>query len=138
VIALAVYGTLRRGERNAALLGPARSLGSGRIAGRLYVMPRTADRPYAYPALIVDEGAEEGEVVVELLDLVDPDLLTVIDRLEAFDPADPIGSEYVRHEVPIRNATVATPWVYVYNGPRAAMAELIVDGDWVRHSRSRD
>jgi gamma-glutamylcyclotransferase (GGCT)/AIG2-like uncharacterized protein YtfP len=128
--ALAVYGTLRRGEPNASFLDGARYLGAGRIAGRLREMPRTADRAYAYPSLVLD-GA--GEVVVEVYDLADPAMLAAADALEAFDPADAAGSEYVRCRVDLVAGPVATAWVYVYNGPPEAMGRTIPDGDWVAH-----
>ena len=128
--ALAVYGTLRRGEPNDSLLSRARYLGTGRIAGRMSEMPRTAEREYAYPSLILDGS---GEVVIELYELTDPALLDAADALEAYDPADVAGSEYVRRLVPVIDGPVASAWVYVYNGPRDAMGEPIPGGDWVAH-----
>jgi gamma-glutamylcyclotransferase (GGCT)/AIG2-like uncharacterized protein YtfP len=125
---IAVYGTLRRGEPNAALLTGARALGLGRIAGRLHEMPRTAERAYAYPALVLD-GA--GQVIVELYELGDPATLAVIDALEAFDPEDVAGSEYVRRLVDVLDGPVATAWIYEYNGPPEAMGDLVAGGDWV-------
>jgi gamma-glutamylcyclotransferase (GGCT)/AIG2-like uncharacterized protein YtfP len=128
---IAVYGTLRRGEPNAALLSGARDLGVARIVGRLYEMPRTVERAYAYPALVL-EGV--GEVVVELYELGDPATLAVIDALEAFDPEDVAGSEYVRRLVDVLDGPIATAWIYEYNGPLEAMGDLIPDGDWVAHA----
>jgi gamma-glutamylcyclotransferase (GGCT)/AIG2-like uncharacterized protein YtfP len=128
--ALAVYGTLRRGEPNASLLSGARYLGRGRIAGRMREMPRTAEREYAYPSLVL--GAD-GDVVIEVYDLPDPAMLAAADALEAFDPADVDGSEYVRRLVDVVDGPVATAWVYVYNGPPEAMGEPVPDGDWVAH-----
>ena len=128
--ALAVYGTLRRGEPNESFLAGARYLGVGRIAGRLREMPRTAERAYAYPSLILGDG---GDVVIEVYDLPDPAMLAAADALEAFDPADVAGSEYVRRLVDVVDGPVATAWIYVYNGPPEAMGEPIPDGDWVAH-----
>lgn len=128
--ALAVYGTLRRGEPNESLLEGAGYMGVGRIAGRLREMPRTAARAYDYPSLVLDGS---GEVVIELYNLTDPGLLAAIDALEAFDPHDVAGSEYVRCLVPVVNGPVDTAWVYVYNGPPKAMGETIRDGDWIAH-----
>jgi gamma-glutamylcyclotransferase (GGCT)/AIG2-like uncharacterized protein YtfP len=130
---IAVYGTLRRGEPNAALLSGSRDLGVARIVGRLHEMPRTAERAYAYPALVLD-GV--GAVVVELYQLGDPATLAVIDALEAFDPDDVAGSEYVRRVVDVLDGPVATAWIYEYNGPSEAMGDLIADGDWVAHART--
>ena len=127
---IAVYGTLRRGEPNAALLSGARDLGVARIVGRLHEMPRTAERAYAYPALVLD-GV--GAVVVELYQLGDAATLAVIDALEAFDPDDVAGSEYVRRLVEVLDGPVATAWIYTYNGPPEAKGDLIPDGDWVAH-----
>ncbi len=129
-IVLAVYGTLRRGESNDALLTGAEYLGEGWIVGRMREMPRTAAREYAYPSLILGGS---GEVVVELYDLIDPDLLAAVDRLEAFDPADAAGSEYVRTLVDVVDGPVGSAWVYAYNGRPEAMGEPIADGDWVAH-----
>ena len=128
--ALAVYGTLRRGESNDSLLNGARYLGTGRIAGRMREMPRTAAREYAYPSLILDGS---GDVVVELYELTDPAMLEAADALEAYDPADVAGSEYVRRLVPVIDGPVTDAWVYVYNGPPDALGQPIPDGDWVAH-----
>ena len=130
---IAVYGTLRRGEPNAALLSDSRDLGVARIVGRLHEMPRTAERAYAYPALVLEGSDGVGEVVVELYELRDPAPLAVIDALEAFDPEDVAGSEYVRRQVDVLDGPVATAWIYEYNGPSEAMGDLIADGDWVAH-----
>jgi gamma-glutamylcyclotransferase (GGCT)/AIG2-like uncharacterized protein YtfP len=129
-IVLAVYGTLRRGEPNDSLLAGARYLGRARIAGRMREMPRTAERAYAYPSLVLGDG---GEVVIEVYDLPDPAMLAAADALEAFDPADVAGSEYVRCLVEVVGGPVATAWIYVYNGPPEAMGDPIPDGDWVAH-----
>ncbi len=136
--ALAVYGTLRRGERNDSLLRDTRYLGIGRIAGRMREMPRTAAREYVYPSLTLDGDAGAGDVVIELYDVTDPKLLAAADALEAFDPGDVAGSEYVRRAIEVVDGPVASAWVYVYNGPPEAMGDAIPDGDWVAHrARSR-
>jgi gamma-glutamylcyclotransferase (GGCT)/AIG2-like uncharacterized protein YtfP len=130
---IAVYGTLRRGEPNADLLSGARDLGVGRIVGRLHEMPRTAERAYAYPALVLEGVGEVGDVVVEVYELGDPAKLAAIDALEVFDPDDVAGSEYVRRLVDVLDGPVATAWIYTYNGPPEAMGDRIPDGDWVAH-----
>ena len=135
--ALAVYGTLRRGERNDSLLRGARYLGLGRIAGRMREMPRTAAREYPYPSLTLDGEDGAGDVVIELYEATDPDLLAAADALEAFDPGDVAGSEYVRRAIEVVDGPVTSAWVYVYNGPPEAMGETIPDGDWVAH-RARE
>ncbi len=128
--AIAVYGTLRRGEINASYLDGLPDLGTGWIAGRLREMPRSPRRAYPYPALVLD-GA--GRVVVELWRLVRAEALVALDALESYDPADEPGSEYVRRVVAVGGGAVATAWVYVYNGPAEELADEIPDGDWIAH-----
>jgi len=131
-LVLAVYGTLRRGETNSGLLGAARFLGMGRLAGQLRMMPPSAARAYAYPSLVRDEP---GTVVVEIYALADAAALEATDRLEAYDPADETGSEYVRRAATIEEGPVPEAWVYVYNGPRGEMGAAIPDGDWIAQRR---
>jgi gamma-glutamylcyclotransferase (GGCT)/AIG2-like uncharacterized protein YtfP len=129
---LAVYGTLRRGERNAPLLAGAAYLGEGLVAGRLIEMPSNADRAYAYPALV----AAPGDVTVEIYRLADRATLARLDALEGFDPRDEAGSEYVRRSVEIRDGPVRRAWIYIYNGAPDGTGGTVIGGDWVRH-RSR-
>ena len=139
-IVVAVYGTLRRGERNDPFLAGARHLGHGRIRGRIHEIPRSVLRPYAYPALVLDAadggGASETGVVVELYELPDPAALASLDELEAYDPADDAGSEYVRRHVAVDDGPVASAWVYIYNGPASELGARIASGDWVVHGHS--
>src|SRR4029079_18998409 len=95
----------------------------------IHAMPRTADRPYAYPSLVEDA---DGEVVVELYDL-DALTLAAADALEAFAPADETSSEYVRRAVDVRGGPVERGWVYRYHGDPSELGERISDGDWVAH-----
>ena len=132
---LAVYGTLRRGERNAPLLDGATFVGTGRVDGRLHAMPATAAREYGYPCLVAPNGPRDAARVVVELYALDPSRLPAIDQLEAFDPADDDGSEYVRRAVDVHDAPVDRAWVYLYNGPRDAIGPRIDDGDWVAHQQ---
>ena len=136
-IVVAVYGTLRRGERNDPFLAGAHHLGHGRIRGRIHEIPRSAFRAYAYPALVLDAPAPAAAdaVVVELYVLPDDSALAALDVLEAYDPADDTRSEYVRREVPVADGPVDAAWVYVYNGPRSELGARIAGGDWVAHVR---
>jgi gamma-glutamylcyclotransferase (GGCT)/AIG2-like uncharacterized protein YtfP len=60
---------------------------------------------------------EPGRVSVELY-LVDDDLLRMLDRLEAYDPDDEAGSEYVRRLAAVQrtDGSHTEAWVDVHQG----------------------
>ncbi|HEY7132657.1 MAG TPA: aminotransferase class I/II-fold pyridoxal phosphate-dependent enzyme [Candidatus Limnocylindrales bacterium] len=130
---VAVYGTLRRGERNHALLAEAELIGSGSIAGRIHRMQRNADRAYDFPALVDDPA---GRVVVELYRLPDPVHLARLDALESYDPADEAGSEYLRRRSVVLDGPVGSAWIYRFAGRLPSDAEPIASGDWSSVARS--
>jgi gamma-glutamylcyclotransferase (GGCT)/AIG2-like uncharacterized protein YtfP len=124
---IAVYGTLRAGERNHGLLDGAERIGDGWVAGDLHLMPAGPHRAYAYPALV---RSSTGRVRVELYRLADASQLTRLDALENCDPADEAASEYVRRPEPIIDGPVGRAWVYWYADEPAAIGPLIATGDW--------
>ena len=108
-----VYGTLRRGQRNHALLGSGRLLGPF-ITRPLYTMLDLG----AYPAVVPGGStAVTGEVYA-----VDAQILASLDRLEGYPRL------YTREilETPYGNA-----WLYIYLGSPAGRRSIGA-GDWVR------
>lgn len=128
---MAVYGTLRRGQRNHRLLEDAEYLGEGFVRGALYAVAAASGRSYPYPALV---RSRAGRTAVEVYRVVDDETLRRIDALEGYDPAHEASSEYVRRIIPVQAGPVDRAHVYVFRGTPADLGERIAGGDWVAHA----
>ncbi|MFQ3786339.1 gamma-glutamylcyclotransferase [Halomonas sp. A29] len=113
---VAVYGTLKRGQRNHFWLESADFLGSDRLASAtLYDLG-----PFPGAKSEPSRGVE-----VEVF-RVDAALLTELDRLEDFRPRQPHAGLYHRA---IHATTFGPAWLYLYN-PEVTGCVAIRQGGW--------
>ena len=124
---LFAYGTLLPGHAPGEITASVdrlRSIGRGRIRGRLYDLGE-------YPGAILDAAADTAVsgVVLELPQ--DPAVLRSLDEYEGYDPADPDASLFVRKNCPIElfDGRELQCWVYVYNRDPGE-APLVSSGDY--------
>jgi gamma-glutamylcyclotransferase (GGCT)/AIG2-like uncharacterized protein YtfP len=127
-IPLAVYGTLRRGDRNHRLIEGATFLGAGTVEGTLRHVPAAPVREYGFPVLLDGRGER---VTVELYRVDSPDVLDALDALENYDPSDEAGSEFLRRVVRVFDGPVDEAQIYRYNGPTDVLGQVIGGGDWL-------
>lgn len=117
---VAVYGTLRRGARNAGALAEARFLGGTRLPGfRLLHFG-------AYPGAVPGPG----EITVEVYALPEPEMLIALDHLEGAMERPPL---FLRARIP---TPFGAAWIYLWARDPAA-APVIPNGDWLSASGAR-
>lgn len=111
---VAVYGTLRYGDRANHLMDGCKYLGQDTIKGKLYDLG-------AYPGAKFSNVSDDSTIVVDLYSFPNPGILKGLDRYEGYFIDDPDSSLYERKQT-TTNEGVATVWVYEYLGA--------VDEDW--------
>ena len=65
-------------------------------------------------------------------------VLSALDEIEGYRPAQPEASLYTRAEMPVTfdDGHVSSAWVYLYNAP-LGKAQRIVSGDYLQHLNVR-
>ncbi len=125
-----VYGTLRKGERNYAVMGDSTYLTTVFLYG--YQMYGGPD----YPAII--KGAPEESVVLEIFRVSNACIAADIDRLEGFDRKRPNDSSNFYTLRYIQLDSFEEP-IEVYTFDHApsranALGPKIVSGDWSKRT----
>lgn len=123
-----VYGTLHgaTGHPMADLLQPARLVGAGSVAGRLYDLG-------AYPGMVNARTAKD-RVRGQVYRLLKPNLTLV--RLDVYEGCGGVAGEYRRKRVRVRldSGRKLTAWAYFFNGAVAARVR-IPSGDYLQALR---
>jgi len=89
-----------------------------------------------YPAAI---PASDERVLGEVHRMSDADaVLTALDEIEGYAPAQPDASLYTRVETPVtfEDGHVEPAWAYFYNAPLGG-AQRIESGDYLEHLRMK-
>jgi gamma-glutamylcyclotransferase (GGCT)/AIG2-like uncharacterized protein YtfP len=126
------YGTLMAGfdrRRRAGIDNKLRYIGRGSIRAALFDLG-------IYPAAV---PAPDGRVWGEVYEMLDSEtVLTALDGIEGYTPAQPDSSLYIRREtdVTMPDGSPATAWVYFYNAP-LGKAPRIASGDYLSHVKAR-
>ena len=105
--------------------------GNGRMTAALFDLG-------IYPAA-VPAGNENARVRGEVYEMTDvPAVLTVLDEIEGYSPANPDTSLYTRLVTPVTldAGNVVDAWAYFYNAP-LGRAERIASGDYLEYLKAR-
>lgn len=125
---IAVYGTLRRGERANGMLDNAVFIGTDTITGSLFMATNNAWFPY-----MTLEG--DTPVVVDIYTGVDEFLLQNLDGYEGYDSRSPEHSLYRRVNA-VTNEKEIPVEIYVQSGAGRENPVKIVAGDWKKRASS--
>jgi gamma-glutamylcyclotransferase (GGCT)/AIG2-like uncharacterized protein YtfP len=126
---LATYGTLMQSFGRHDDLGIADRLtfvASCRWRGQLYDLGR-------FPGAVPGAGTVHGE----LFRLSDPEVWSVLDRYEGYEPEREEASLFVRRQVDLQAPADRTAWVYWYNGDPNGRPP-VPSGDWAAYVQRED
>ena len=89
-----------------------------------------------YPMLIEAQDHAVTGMVITLDPIPYQTILSKLDQLEGYDPAQPNQSGYVRvtREVHLRNGRSQTAWVYIGQHQFLPSMPIIKNGDWAAYS----
>ncbi|MFB6271617.1 MAG: gamma-glutamylcyclotransferase [Salinibacter sp.] len=121
---LVTYGTLMRSFGGIGRLGVADRISfveTCRFVGVLYDLGR-------FPGAVSGEGTVRGE----LFRLHDPQVWTVLDRYEGYDPDREDDSLFVRRQIDLISPPDRTAWVYWFNGDPTGRPR-VDSGDWAAY-----
>lgn len=125
---IAVYGTLRRGERadlhSSQKSFEAQFVCDDRIAGELFNL---GSYPGVKNVSSVIQGEDLPAVVVEVFKIKDDSLVTILDHYE--------GYPYLYDRCEVVTERGHKVWVYTYNSP-CKSDDLIPSGDWKQRTSS--
>ncbi len=116
-----VYGTLKPGETNY------QRYCAGKVveAKRAIAFGQLFDLPLGYPAMTLGDSPVQGF----LLTFADPNVLSILDELEDYDPQRlPEENEYYRQEIDIYSPTdqaLGLAWVYLMTSKQVQYLEGI-------------
>ena len=125
-----VYGTLKPGEVNYQRYCEGKVI----AAQPAIAFGQLFDLPIGYPAMITGNSPVRGF----LLTFTEPTLLTVLDKLEDYNPQrNPEDNEYYRQQVTIfdlTNQVLGQAWIYLMQPERVQRlgGTLISSGCWSR------
>jgi gamma-glutamylcyclotransferase (GGCT)/AIG2-like uncharacterized protein YtfP len=91
-----------------------------------------------YPAAV--PAADGSQVWGEMYELLDPPaVLSALDEIEGYRPAEPERSLYTRvlTDVALEDGRTIAAWAYFYNAP-LGRAERIESGDYLEHLNVRN
>lgn len=128
-VILATYGTLMQAVGGLERLGVADRVsvvGTCRFEGVLYDLGR-------FPGAVPGDGVVHGE----LLRLRDPQVWTVLDRYEGYEPDTEGRSLFVRRRVSLVTPVDRTAWVYWYNEAPTGHPR-VPSGDWSTYVQTSD